>query len=182
MTIDDLRSSRNDDMTAMATALDKIHATVLDASTRKRQINRERRSKKKGAEMAQFDVGDFVLYMNVWSISHSKLSVTWRGRAQVVKIASDWIFEIQNLVTGVVGEAYSSRLKFFADDALDVTEELLCHIAHKANGHVVDQFLDCCYNDRLTAFEVCVRWRCQQEIEDSWEPAAKLLEDVPTAF
>ncbi|ETV73000.1 hypothetical protein H257_12045 [Aphanomyces astaci] len=108
-TIDDLRSWRNGDMAAMATALDKIHATVLDASTRKRQKNRERRSKKKGAEMAQLDVGDFVLYMNVWSISHSKLSA-----------------------------------------AITI------------------------------AFQVCVRWRGLQDIEDSWEPAAKLLEDVPT--
>ncbi|ETV76534.1 hypothetical protein H257_09536 [Aphanomyces astaci] len=166
----------------MATALDKMHATVLDAATRKRQKNRERRSKKEGAEMAQFDVDDFVLYMDVCSISHSKLSVTWRGPAQVVKTTSDWIFEIQNLVTGVVREAHSSRLKFYADDALDVTEELLRHIVHNADGHVVDQFLDCRYNDRMAAFEVCLRWRGLQAIEDSWEPAANLLEDIPTEF
>ncbi|ETV80476.1 hypothetical protein H257_06747 [Aphanomyces astaci] len=111
-TLHDLLSWRNDDMAAMATALDKMHATVLDAATRKRKKNRERRSKKKVAEMAQFDVGDFVLYIDVWPISHSKLSVTWRGPAQVV----------------------------------------------------------------------CVRWRGLQAIEDSWEPAANLLEDIPTEF
>ncbi|ETV66711.1 hypothetical protein H257_16921 [Aphanomyces astaci] len=132
--------------------------------------------------MAQFDVDDFVLYIHVWSISHSKLSVTWRGPAQVVKTTSDWIFEIQNLVTGVVREAHSSHLKFYANDALDVTEELLRHIAHNADGHVVDQFLDCRYNDRMAAFEVCVRWRGLHAIEDSWEPAANLLEDIPTEF
>ncbi|ETV67421.1 hypothetical protein H257_16396 [Aphanomyces astaci] len=139
----------------MATALDNMHAKVLDASTSKRQKNHERRSKKKDVEIAQFDVANFVLYVDVWSISHSKLSVTW---------------------------PHSNRLKFYADDPLDVTEELLRHIAHNADSHVVDQFLDCRYNDRLAVFEVCVRWRGLQEIEASWEPAANLLENIPTEF
>ncbi|ETV65406.1 hypothetical protein H257_17867 [Aphanomyces astaci] len=58
------------------------------------------------------------------------------------------------------------------------------HIAHNADGDVVDQFLDCRYNDRMAAFEVevCVRWRGLQAIEDSWEPAANLLEDISTEF
>ncbi|ETV63787.1 hypothetical protein H257_19282, partial [Aphanomyces astaci] len=98
---------------------------------------------------------------------------------QQVEVGDNCIFEIQNLVTGVVREAHSSRLKFYADDALEVTEELLRHIAHNADGHVVDHFLDCRYNDRMAVFEVCVRWRGLQAIEDSWEPADNLL---PTDF
>ncbi|ETV77529.1 hypothetical protein H257_08467 [Aphanomyces astaci] len=148
--LDDLLSWRSDGTAAMATALDKMHAKVLDASTSKRQKNRERRSKKKDAEIAQFDVGDFLLYVTC-------------GRFHTMA----WT---------------SNRLKFYADDPLDVTEELLRRIAHSAEGHVVDQFLDFRYYDRLAAFEVCVRWRGLQEIEASWEPADNLLEDIPTEF
>ncbi|ETV92806.1 hypothetical protein H310_13019 [Aphanomyces invadans] len=96
-------------------------------------------------------------------------NVTWRGPAQVVRVISDWIYEIQNLITGVAREAHSSRLKFYADDSLDVSEDLLRHVAYNADGHVVDDFLGC-------------RWRGLQIIENSWEPATNLLEDLPLAF
>ncbi|ETV66230.1 hypothetical protein H257_17272 [Aphanomyces astaci] len=117
-TTDDLLSWRNDDMTAMATALDKIPA-------------------------------------------------------QVVKTTSDWIFEIQNLVTGVVREAHSSRLKFYADNTLDVTED------RRPCGRPVPRLP---LQRSIGRVEVCVRWRGLQEIEDSWEPAANLLEDIPTEY
>ncbi|ETV76868.1 hypothetical protein H257_09305 [Aphanomyces astaci] len=102
-----------------------------------------KKSEEKCVEMAQLDVGDFVLYKDVWSISHSKLCATWHGPAQVVKATSAWIFEIKNLVTGIVCEPYSSQLKFKAENCLEVTEELLRHVTHNADGHVVDDFIDC---------------------------------------
>ncbi|ETV64051.1 hypothetical protein H257_19007 [Aphanomyces astaci] len=126
-TLHDLLSWRNDDMAAMATALDKMHATVLDAATRKRQKNRKIEEKRCGNGTVR------------------------RGR-------------------------------FCADDALEVTDELLRHIAHNADSQVIDQFLDCRYNNRMASFEMCVHWCGLQAIEDSWEPAANLLEDIPTEF
>ncbi|RHY42084.1 hypothetical protein DYB30_010781 [Aphanomyces astaci] len=62
-----------------------------------------------------------------------------------------------------------------------MTEKLLRHIAHNADGHVVHQFLDCPYNDQLTSFKVCLLCRVLKEIEDGWEPA-NLFEDIPTEF
>ncbi|KAF0713697.1 Aste57867_4246 [Aphanomyces stellatus] len=99
-----------------------------------------------------------------------------------VKTASSWIFEIQNLVSGVVRDAHASRLKFYADESLDVDEELLRHVAHNADDYVVDQFLECRFNPKTTSYEVLVSWRGLQDIENSWEPARNLLEDIPVAF
>ncbi|ETV90729.1 hypothetical protein H310_14518 [Aphanomyces invadans] len=79
----------------------------------------------------------------------------------------------------MVREAHSSRLKFHADDPLEVTEELLLHIAHNADGLVVDKFIDCHYNDRLGVYEVLVSRRGLQGMNNSWEPASNLLEDLP---
>nr|CCA27770.1 AlNc14C671G12385 [Albugo laibachii Nc14] len=92
------------------------------------------------ARMAQFELGDFVLYANVIAPSRGKLKVTWCGPAEVSGTTSKWIFTIRNLATGDEREAHSSRLRFYADQSLQVTEELLSHIAHNAEGHVVDNW------------------------------------------
>ncbi|ETV93766.1 hypothetical protein H310_12332 [Aphanomyces invadans] len=155
-TLEDFWSVRRDELKAMVMALDNMYEQVALKSAKKRALNRDRRATKKVASMTQFDVGDFVLYLDVCSMTHAKLSVTWRGPAQVVRVISDWIYEIQNLITGVAREAHRSRLKFYADSSLDMSEELLRHVAHNAGGHVVEDFLGCWYNDRLAAYEVLV--------------------------
>jgi hypothetical protein len=43
--------------------------------------------------MAQFDAGDFVTYMDVRGASPTKLSVLWKGPAQVEEAVSPWIFK-----------------------------------------------------------------------------------------
>ncbi|KAH9100833.1 hypothetical protein Ae201684P_007025 [Aphanomyces euteiches] len=179
VTLQELWDCRFQEWAALQDAVEKTHQEVLDASSSKRKRGRAARAKKKGVKMAEFDVGDYVLYMDVWGVSPSKLSVTWRGPAQVVKATSGWIFEIQNLITGIVREAHASRLKFYADESLNVDEELLSHVAHNADGHVVDHLVDCRFNPKTAAFEVLVSWRGLQEIENSWKPATKLLEDIP---
>ncbi|OWY95775.1 hypothetical protein PHMEG_00034139 [Phytophthora megakarya] len=151
----------------------KVNATVRAAA-------RANRGNKKGATMAQFDTGDFVLYADVWQHTRSKLRVKWCGPAQVVDTVSNWIFVIQNLVTGQKKEVHASRLKFYADDTLNVSEDLLLHIAHNSEGHVVDCLLEARYNRQEKRQEIKVHWRGLSEHEDSWEPADVLLQDVPT--
>ncbi|KAF4141687.1 hypothetical protein GN958_ATG08932 [Phytophthora infestans] len=101
--------------------------------------------------MAQFDVGDFVLYANVWQHTGSKLRVKWCGPARVVDTVSNWIFKIQNLITGQCKEAHASRLKFYADSSLDVSEDLLLHVAHNSERHVVDTLLEARNNQQKSA-------------------------------
>ncbi|KAF0683005.1 hypothetical protein As57867_024833, partial [Aphanomyces stellatus] len=79
-TLGELWEWRRDDLDAMRDGLDKMHEEIAVAGDAKRKKGRGRKSMKKGVEMAQFDVGDFVLYMNVWSMTPSKLKV--RGEAQ----------------------------------------------------------------------------------------------------
>ncbi|OWZ06154.1 hypothetical protein PHMEG_00021630, partial [Phytophthora megakarya] len=54
---------------------------------------------------------------------------------------SNWIFRIKNLVRGDDREAQASHLKFYTDDSLEVSEDLLLHVAHISEGHVVEKFL-----------------------------------------
>ncbi|ETN16098.1 hypothetical protein PPTG_21866 [Phytophthora nicotianae INRA-310] len=91
------------------------------------------------------------------------------------------IFETQNLVTGQRKEAHASRLKFYADDSLDVNEELLLHVTHNSEEHVVDTLLKARYNPNAKRHEIKVHWRGLDAVEDSWEPTDVLLQDVPAA-
>lgn len=126
--------------------------------------------------MVQFAIGDFVLYADVCASTRTKLSVRWCGPARVVGTVSNWIFTIEHLVTGEHREAHGSRLKFYADASLAVSEDLLQHVAHNSEG---DNLREVRYDLKSNQFQFLVHWRGLHELEDSWEPAHTLLEDVP---
>ncbi|GMF13784.1 unnamed protein product [Phytophthora lilii] len=158
-----------------------MHKRTVTINSAVRAAGRKGHDKKQGTTMAQFDIGDFVLYADVWQHTRSKLRVNWCGPAQVVATTSNWIFEVRNLVTGQQKEVHTSRLKFYSDSSLDVSEDLLLHIAHNSEGHIVDSLLEARYNRTEKRHELKVHWRGLDSIEDSWEPAAALMQDVPVA-
>ncbi|POM64802.1 Chromodomain containing hypothetical protein putative [Phytophthora palmivora] len=104
---------------------DPIQVATLDDFQRRKHHNGI-----KGTTMAQFDMGDFVLYADVWQYARAKLRVKWCGPAQVTAAASNGIFEIENLISGERREVHAGRLKFYTDSSLEVTEDLLRHVAH----------------------------------------------------
>jgi hypothetical protein len=59
-----------------------------------------------------------------------KLTLRFRCLLRAVAALSDHVFEIDDLGTGIVCAEHASKLRFFRDDQLDVTPELLSHIAH----------------------------------------------------
>ncbi|GMF10760.1 unnamed protein product [Phytophthora lilii] len=123
-----------------------MHKRTATITSAVRAAGRKGHDMKQGTTMAQFDIGDFVLYADVWQHTRSKLHVNWCGPAQVVATTSNWIFEVRNLVTGQQKEVHVSRLKFYSDSSLDVSEDLLLHIAHNSEGHIVDSLLEARYN------------------------------------
>eukprot|EP00644_Phytophthora_capsici_P005002 jgi/Phyca11/96735/e_gw1.1.633.1 len=129
--------------------------------------------------MAQFAIGDFVLYADVWSHRRSKLRVKWCGPARVVDTSSNWVFTVENLLTGETKEAHATRLKFYADSSLGVTEDFLAHIAHNSEGHVVEEPLGARYDEAKAMHQLLVKWRGLCDLENTWEPVENLLEDVP---
>lgn len=177
-TLSNLTATREATFASLREALDNMHKSVGQASRAARAKGRKNYHKA-GMIVAQYDVGDYVLYVDVWAHTRAKLSVKWCGPAQVVNAVSAWIFTVKNLITGDLREVHASRLKFYSDDILDVTEELLHHIAHNSEGHVVAELLDSRYNDTDKRFELLANWRGISAAEDSWGPAATLLEDVP---
>ena len=60
----------------------------------------------------------------------SKLRVTWVGPYRVVS-ALEHSYVIKHLLTDQEREVHASRMKFYRDVSLNVTEELLAHVANR---------------------------------------------------
>ncbi|OWY92190.1 hypothetical protein PHMEG_00038908 [Phytophthora megakarya] len=123
--------------------------------------------------------GDFVLWTRIdQRLSNHKMLGQWIGP---VKVTEDLphSFRIQHLVTGRVYDVHGSRLKFYADAALDTTEELLELVSSQGMLLGVDIFLEHCFNQNFDRWELLVSWIDLQPIENKWEPLSTLIKDVP---
>ncbi|KAH7462147.1 Gag-Pol polyprotein [Phytophthora ramorum] len=173
-----IRGARQAHFDSLEKSLADMHKAVTDANTKTRSRSRKSKDARAGAQMTQFVVGYFVLYADVWSSTRTKLSVRWCGPARITSTISNWIFLVENLITGDTREVHATRLKFYADSSSEVTEGLLQHVAHNSEGHVVDTLRDARYDVKAKQFPFFVHWRGLSELEDSWESATTLLEDV----
>ncbi|ETM97713.1 hypothetical protein PPTG_20106 [Phytophthora nicotianae INRA-310] len=138
--LDEVRAIRGANFAKLAKALEELHKRVAIGRSAAERKGRAK-SLKRAAKMAQFATGDFVLYADVWSHRHSKLRVKWCGPARVVDTSSNWVFTVENLLTGETNEAHATRLKFYSDSSLGITEDLIAHVAHNREGHVVEKLL-----------------------------------------
>ncbi|KAJ8540564.1 hypothetical protein ON010_g12663 [Phytophthora cinnamomi] len=64
-------------------------------------------------------------------------------------------------------------------NSLELSGDLLQHVAHNSEGHVVLKILRASYDAAAKCYKLTVRWRGLSEQEDSWEPVQVMLEDVP---
>ncbi|POM77265.1 Hypothetical protein PHPALM_5378 [Phytophthora palmivora] len=99
----------------------------------------------------------------------NKLLVTWQGPYKVVR-ADSHSFGISHLVSGDESDVHASRLKFYADSQLNVTEEILEHIASQGIVLAVNGFKNHRWNASIKDYEVLVSWKGLESVEDSWEP------------
>jgi len=151
-----------------------MHKPVEDQKLKQRLLNRKR---ERGENIVNFDVGDYVLRSRVDEKSGSKLLVTWTGPHKVVR-ADSYSFRVRHLLTGDEHDVHASRLKFYADDKLNITEELLDHIASQGITLAINTIKEHRWNAAIDDYEVLVSWRGLEAIEDSWEPMKVLGRDV----
>nr|CCA25476.1 AlNc14C300G10369 [Albugo laibachii Nc14] len=73
---------------SLAVALNNMHKMTADAY-RKRRQQRDVQSKKPNVHMANFDIGDYVLHVDVWTHTKSKLRMRWNGPAEITATVSN---------------------------------------------------------------------------------------------
>ena len=111
----------------------------------------------------------------------NKLTATFRGPYRVLIVKSEWICEVQHLITNNVRLAHTTCLKFYSDSSLNITTDLLQHIQHQDMVYEVDSIMD--HWQTMTPsgpkLEFKIHWKAFDSLEDSWEPAETLQDDIP---
>lgn len=155
-----------------------LHQTHRRIVADKTERARRERAKKQGA-VPNFGVGDFVLWSKVDArLGGNKLQARWLGPFAVIETRSH-AFMIQHLVTKALSEVHGSRLKFYCDPSLAVTEEILELVASQSTKIGVEDVVGHRWNDRTKQWELMIKWRGLQEQENSWEPFVTMHEDIP---
>ncbi|POM74202.1 Hypothetical protein PHPALM_8882 [Phytophthora palmivora] len=142
--------------TQLRCSIENMLRDVVDIREKITLLNKR---KYRGAEEVNFSVGDYMR-------GHNKLLVTWIGPYLVTR-ADSHTFRVRHLVTCSEQDVHASRLKFYADSDLEVTEELLEHVA--AQGIIM----------KTQSLELLVSWYGFEYIENSWELLQSLIKDVP---
>ncbi|ETV69570.1 hypothetical protein H257_14806 [Aphanomyces astaci] len=181
-TLAEVEEGQRENIASAQMALEEMHKQMSVENARKRDRSRQYHDKKKGVQMAQFVVGDYVLYQDVWAHLRQKLRTKWCGPAVVTEVTSNWVYDVETLLTHDVRPVHASRLKFYADCDLDVTSELLAHVAHNSEGFEVEAMVDARYIPTTNVYELLIKWRGLQDVENSWDPADNIFADVPVMF
>ena len=164
--IQQLGGSIESHMAATTEALDQMHREVSEASATQAPPT---------GTPINFTKGDFVLV--AFPIARKKLQMRWSGPFRVTKILSHQIAEVEHLITAERLETHTSRMKFYADASLEVTEELLQHVETTSYQFEVEALLD--LRDSPTGQELLVSWRGFPESMNTWEPLETIREDLP---
>ncbi|POM66201.1 Hypothetical protein PHPALM_17975 [Phytophthora palmivora] len=155
-------------------SIQRMHKAVDDQKLKQRLLNKKR---ERGENLVNFAEDDFVLRSRVDEKHKNKLQVIWIGPYQVVR-ADAHSFRVQHLITREEPDVHASRLKFYADSSLNITEELLGHVAAQGILLAVDKLKAHRWNAEIGDFEVLVAWKGFEKIEDSYEPMEGLAVDI----
>ncbi len=79
-------------------ALELIHGRAASTRERRHDANRRAAERRGVAAHADFEVGDY--YVLVARETPDKLGVRWGGPARITAVVDNWVFEVENLVTG----------------------------------------------------------------------------------
>lgn len=168
-------SAQRDNVDDLREALHAMHREVVETKDARRLRNKARSV---GTE-CNFTEGDFVLWSRIDSrLANNKLLVRWVGSFEVTE-ALPHSFMVRHLVTNKTDNVHGSRLKFFADSSLDVTEELLAHVGNQGMVLEIEQFKDHRFIKSRNEWQLLVSWVGLQVEEDSWESLRTMTAEVP---
>ena len=155
-------------------SLAKIHSTVEETRINKRI----QKNLKRPYPAANFTIGDYVLYAMPQQPYSGNLAFKWHGPARIVKIVSDFVSSVENLVTKDISDIHAQRLRFYSDESLNLTDELLTQIAHDDQGFEIEDIVEAkC--DRKGLWSLKIRWRGMPAEFDHWEGLSHFLSECP---
>jgi Chromo (CHRromatin Organisation MOdifier) domain len=169
--LDFIKAQKLMEVEKLSKAMTEIHAQVAEKATRDRNAAIQKHNDKTHVRSPNFQVGDYVLFAEHRKSGVSKLQVKWKGPRRVASVESDYVFDIENLLTKELKATHATRLRFYEDKNLNVTVELVQ--AAENNDHqlyIVSKILDARYNEQEMFHELLVAWRGFPVGEATWEP------------
>ncbi len=111
----------------------------------------------------------------------SKLKLRWTGPWRLLQSESDWIWQVEHLVTGITDRVHISRLEFYADPNMEVTEARQRQIIYEVYGDfIVKRILDMKEHKDDETILVRARWDGFSSAWDSWEELSKIIDSATT--
>ncbi|OWY98346.1 hypothetical protein PHMEG_00030909, partial [Phytophthora megakarya] len=164
-----------DNVESLRESLHSMHKEVVERKEARRRQNQRNSS----GTPCNFTEGDFVLWSRIDSrLSNNKLLVRWVGPFEVTK-ALPHSFKVRHLVTNKIYNVHGSRLKFFADSSLDVTEELIAHVGNQGMVLEIEEFKAHRFVKTRKEWQLLVSWDGLQAEENSWESLTAMAKEVP---
>ncbi|KAF0735458.1 hypothetical protein Ae201684P_022368 [Aphanomyces euteiches] len=179
-TIDWVKSEMAKHMADLAIALEEMHKEVKATADRKRARARASRTKQRGVKLTKFALSDFVLVAR--ALKHpGKLTLRWKGPCRVVRVLSDHLMEVEQLVPPRETTLHHAcRLRLYHEGGHDVDEDLVAQIAFGDEGFYVEGIEDLRMHDG--EWQLKIKWMDLVDAESLWEPAFSIYEDVPVLF
>ena len=178
--LDFVKAQRIVHIESLIKSLDELHRNVAEKRTRKRQQEVDRHNDRTRIRPVNFDIGDFVLVADTEKHSGNKLRLKWKGPRRITRCESALVYEVEDLLNQSNNLIHVSRLKFYADSQLHMTETLLDTIDHnEVHYNVVTKILGLRFNSLNNRFEVQCKWKGFGLEEPTWEPFANMREDIP---
>jgi len=163
----------------LQSALEKMHKEVSETSEKQRK--QRRNTQKKYRREPNFGIGDYVLVgvPEPTKMVGRKLFLKWRGPYRITATEDNYVFEVENIIDHSKRWVHGDRIQLYAEDKLNVTDEIKKQFAHDNESYQVNDFIDCRLNPESGHLELLVEWKGFTKDDNSWEPLKSLLEDVP---
>ncbi len=114
----------------LATALRNRHRNISDTGTRVREKAVARQNEETHVRSPNLGVGDYVLVAHRIRGYSPNLRVKWKGPRRSSRVISEFIYEVEDLISQSCHLVHANRLKLYAYSSLNVREELIETIAH----------------------------------------------------
>jgi hypothetical protein len=140
-TLQDARAQQVLQLELAKKALEMMHVSVQARRSKKQQDAIQRHNARTGVRPVNFHVGDYVLQAKL--LRHRRQTMDrWYGPKVVTKAMSDFVLEVEDLITKKRGECHISRLMLYRDRKLEDEDEVMEHLEYQQDAyHVVDDFV-----------------------------------------
>ena len=154
-----------------------MHKVAKDGAARAREQKVSEHNLRTGVKPCNFESGDYVLRARVQR-HIKKLTIRWFGPMRFRRCLSDYLFELEDLLTGTMTVVHGSRVRFFRNSSFQVTEEVLDYLQFQ-QGHLaaVDRLLD--VREHRGNMEILVEYRGFSDEDPVWVDLLQLNEDIP---